>query len=223
MVASGGGVNECGSARSVGSERPYRGRASFSTLASKERYGRMQAMESQVRPRWLRREAIGGGRWVSIRPIEAADAAGLSDFYASLTPDSIRRRFLGSRRPTASELARFTDPGAGGVVAVLAAAGPTDGAIVGHGSVQPCGGGEVELAFAVADELQGRGIGSMLMRAALAEARRLGARRVSATMLIDNTRMRRLLLGAGWPIVADRLDAGIEEISLARVDEAPVA
>jgi acetyltransferase len=175
----------------------------------------MQATESRTRASGTRGEPLVDGRWVSIRPIESADAAGLSAFYAALSPDSIRRRFLSVQRPTESALRRFTDPGVGGVVAVLNEPGPNDGAIIGHGSVQPCGDREVELAFAVGDAFQGRGIGTRLMRAALDEARRLGAHRVTASLLIDNVRMRRLLLGAGWPIVSDRLDAGIEDISLA--------
>ena len=175
----------------------------------------MQATEPQTRTSETRREPLEYGRWVSIRPIEPADAAGLSAFYAALSPESARRRFWSARRPTEEVLRRFTDPDAGGVVAVMGESGPEDGAIVGHGSVQPCGDGEVELAFAVADAYQGRGIGTRLMRAALEEARRLGAHRVTATMLIDNARMRQLLRGAGWPIVADRLDAGVEEITLA--------
>lgn len=175
----------------------------------------MQATPTQTRTSGTRAGRLDDGRWVSIRPIDAADAAGLSAFYAGLSPESVRRRFLGPHRPTDTALRRFTDPGTGGVVAVLAAMGPHDGAIVGHGSVQPCGDGEVELAFAVGDAVQGRGIGTRLMRAALDEARRLGARRVTATMLIDNVRMRQLLRGAGWPIVADHLDGGVEEISLA--------
>ncbi|HET9417044.1 MAG TPA: GNAT family N-acetyltransferase [Candidatus Limnocylindria bacterium] len=175
----------------------------------------MQATESQTRTSGTGGAPLDDGRWVSIRPIDAADAPGLSAFYAALSPDSICRRFLSAQRPTESALRQFTDPGAGGVVAVLNEAGPSDGAIIGHGSVQHCGDREVELAFAVGDEFQGRGIGTRLMRAALGEARRLGARRVTASLLIDNVRMRRLLLGAGWPIVSDRLDAGIEDISLA--------
>lgn len=175
----------------------------------------MQAIPTQVRLRSFPREPIGDGRSISVRPIEGADADGLSDFYAGLSPESVRRRFLGARAPAASVLRRFTDTDGGGVVAVLEEVGPNDRAIIGHGLVLPCGEDEVELACAVADALQGRGIGTILVRAALDEARRLGARRVTATMLIDNVCMRRLLLGAGWPIGSDRLDAGIEEISLA--------
>jgi RimJ/RimL family protein N-acetyltransferase len=186
-------------------------------MGLKERHGRMQATQPQTRTSDTRREPLDDGRWVSVRPIEPADAAGLSAFYAGLSRETLRRRFMSVRAPTEDVLRHFTDADAGGVVAVLNEAGPNDGAIIGHGSVQPFGDGEVELAFAVRDAFQGRGIGTRLMRAALDEARRLGARRVTASMLIDNVRMRRLLLGAGWPIVSDRLDAGVEDISLALV------
>jgi hypothetical protein len=51
---------------------------------STERYGRMDVIRAHTRPIPPLRHRIDGTRWVSIRPIERADAADLSDFYARL-------------------------------------------------------------------------------------------------------------------------------------------
>ena len=176
----------------------------------------MDASVSHARSVPRRGEGIGADRWVSIRPIERTDALGLSDFYAGLSPESRRRRFLGCGGRSGAELARaFTARDGEGFVAILSEPGPTDGAVVGHGSLQPDGLGGAEVAFVVADELQGCGIGRRLMDAVVAEARATGLHRLSATLFADNAPMRRLLRGTGRPVASDAIDTGVEEIVLA--------
>lgn len=173
----------------------------------------MDARISHSRPVSRRRERIDRDRWVSIRPIERADAAGLSDFYARLSPESMRRRFLSCAQRSCDDLARRFAAG-DGFVAVLAERGPNDGAIVAHASLHPDEDGGAEIAFAVADELQGRGIGRALVAAVVGHARRAGIHRLTATMLAENASMRRLLRDAGCRVTADAIDAGVEEIDL---------
>ena len=157
-----------------------------------------------------------GDRWVSIRPIERTDAPGLSDFYDGLSPESRRRRFLGCARQSGDELARrFTEPEDEGFVAILAERGPNDGAIVGHATLQPDGTGGAEVALAVTDDLQGRGIGHLLMDAVVTGARTAGLRRLNAILFADNAAMRRLLRGSAGSVVADAIESGVEEIVLA--------
>jgi len=163
-----------------------------------------------------RSEPIGDDRWASIRPIERTDAPGLSDFYAGLSPESRRRRFLGCGRRSGAELAGiFTERDGEGFVAILDERGPSDGAIVGHASLQPDGLGGAEVAFAVADALQGHGLGRRLMEAVVDQARETGLHRLTATLFADNTPMRRLLRGTERAMVSDAIDAGVEEIVLA--------
>ena len=183
-------------------------------MDAKERHGRMPNKISQAttddRPQQVR---IDGTRWVSIRPIDRADAPGLSDFYGRLSPESRRLRFLsGGSVPSASVTAKLAE--APGLVGVLHEPGPRDGTIVAHASIHPDCGGCAEVAFAVADELQGRGLGATLVQRALAGARQLGMTRVSATMAAENAPMRHLLRDAGSPVLRDRLDAATEEIVL---------
>jgi hypothetical protein len=55
---------------------------------------------------------------------------------------------------------------------------------------------------------------------ALELARARGLRTATATLLAENVPMRRLVQRADLPLVADHLDAGVEEITLSLV---PVA
>jgi len=161
------------------------------------------------------RHRIDGNRWVSIRPIERADAAALSDFYARLSPESRRRRFLSCGTRPDADLARVFTEGAGkGFVGILDEPGPNDGAVVAHASLQPDGKDAAEVAFTVVDELQGHGIGTALMKAIVLHARRAGLRRLNAMLFAENVPMRRLLRNAGCAIHSDSVDFGIEEIAL---------
>ena len=137
----------------------------------------MNAPPSPARPSGPQRVVIDPRRWVSIRPIERSDEPGLTSFYAQLSPESRRRRFLGFGSPAPAALAAiFTDRSSPGVVGILGEPGPLDGAVVAHASVQPDGIGGAEVAFTVADALQGHGIGRALVAAALGMARSMGPR-----------------------------------------------
>jgi acetyltransferase len=174
----------------------------------------MNATKTRTESTSPSREPIDDGRWISIRPIERADAPGLSDFYRRLSAESRRRRFLRCGELDPKLITAFTEPEGQGLVGILDERGPNDGAVVAHASVQPDGLGAAEMAFAVSDELQGRGIGRTLMTMAVQQARLRALRRMTATLFADNTPMRRLLRGAGLEIIADEIDAGVEEIEL---------
>ncbi len=151
---------------------------------------------------------------VSIRPVERSDASGLFDFYAALSPESKRRRFLGQVGRSDRALAdAFTERTGEGHVAILGGAGPADGAIVGHATVHPGGDGSAEVAVAVADGFQGRGIGSVLVGAAVSQLRRDGLARMTASLFLENGPMRRLLRSVGR-IQSDKIYAGTEEITV---------
>src|SRR5919106_3638355 len=156
-------------------------------------------------PRW--RGGVDHVRNATIRPIERSDASALSALYAHLSSESRRRRFLGSS-PASRVLGRGLAVPGEGFVAELA------GEIVGHASIDRDERDGAEIAFVVADELQGRGIGRALVAAALEHAGRIGLRSVTAMLCADNAQMRRLLACADYPVSSDVIDAGVEEITL---------
>lgn len=175
----------------------------------------MDTLESRSRRRGPHPVRSAARSRVSIRAIDPSDADDLSDLYLSLSPASRRSRFLGAIRDDALRDVAIALAGEPGHVAVLDESGPRDSALVGHIALLPAGGDTAELAIVVADAMQGRGLGTRLVRAATDEARRLGLRRIVASTFTDNARMRRLLRHAGWPIERDTIDACVEEIELA--------
>jgi L-amino acid N-acyltransferase YncA len=140
---------------------------------------------------------------VRIRRIRTADASEVCRFYADLSDESRRRRFLAFTRELSDEQAsRFSRHGF--VATVSSQSGDR---IVGHLTLEPAEPHVEEVAVAVADEWQHRGIGRALYAAALESAQKRGVRRLEATMFAYNTPIRRLLTGAGRPyrITSDEL------------------
>jgi acetyltransferase len=135
---------------------------------------------------------------VHIRRVHEGDADGLLEFYGTLSPQSRHRRFLGFCSVTEGVARQMCGPDhrhAEGFVAELHG-GADDGRIVGHLCLEPADDGAEEVALAVADEFQGRGIGRALYEAALSWARSRGVPTLVATAMADNTRILRLLISA---------------------------
>jgi len=160
---------------------------------------------------------------VHIRAIRATDAPELLRFYAGLSPDSRRTRFLsvsGAVSPAQSISFCTTDHDhEEGFVAVVHG-GPFDSPrIVGHLCLEPDGSDAAEVAIAVADEFQHRGIGRRLMAAGAAWARREHVRRFIATMFAGNAPINRLLIGLGLPTRVRYTAAGVTKITIDLVAE----
>ena len=167
---------------------------------------------------------------VVVRPIEPGDARGLERFYAGLSDESRTLRFMGWTRGIGEAGSRAfctaDHEHREGFVAVLArgagepAAGEPE--IVGHLCVEPDGRGSAEIAVAVADRLQGRGIGRRLVDAGVAWGRHAGLRRFTATAFAWNTPILRLLRGLGLPVCLAWAD-GTCELRIELSEGLPVA
>jgi GNAT superfamily N-acetyltransferase len=156
-------------------------------------------------------------RTIRIRPISPADHDGLSAFYAGLSDESRRTRFLGvSSGICDRQSTYFCCPDHAhreGFVATLGG-GSRPERIVGHVCIEPDGPRTAEVAIAVADELHGQGIGRRLVDAAVDWARRDGFATLTATMLAGNPAIQRLLTGLGLPCRAVPIGAGVVEIRI---------
>jgi acyl-CoA synthetase (NDP forming) len=82
---------------------------------------------------------------------------------------------------------------------------------------RPVGKDEAEVAFVVADEHQGRGIGSVLLEHLAAAGRERGVRRFNAVVLAENTNMIRVFRDAGYEVTR-HLDLGEVTLEFA-IDE----
>jgi GNAT superfamily N-acetyltransferase len=152
------------------------------------------------------------GTTVALRAMRAEEGDRLVRFHESLSVESQYRRFLSSHAHlSAREVDRFTHVDhvhREALVAVL------DGEIVGVGRLDGLPGtADAEVAFVVADDLQGRGLGTALMAAIAARAARLGIERLVADTLLHNDRMLAVFRHAGLP-VSTRFEDGLVRVEL---------
>ena len=154
---------------------------------------------------------------VQIRRIRPGDHDRLRLFYASLSDESRRTRFLGATSGIGDgQSTYFCCPDHAHREGFVALVGPAvrPDRIVGHVCVEPDGPATAEIAVAVADEMQGRGIGRRLVDAAVHWAQVDGFRTLTATMLAGNPAIQRLLTGLGLPNVTRPVGAGLIEVRI---------
>ena len=108
------------------------------------------------------------GSTVHVRPVRPEDQDDLLRFLEGLSTDSLGLRFFsaGVNLRAAADWAAQVDYGTGSASSRLAGA---DQRIVGHAAYDRTGVDRAEVAFEVADALQGQGLGTILL-AHLAEA-----------------------------------------------------
>jgi len=121
---------------------------------------------------------------LTIRPLRAGDTETVAALFERLGDGSREKRFCGGKR-------RLSDA----ELASLARVDADHHVLVGYldGDRQPAGmarlarvNGTTEVAFEVADEYQGRGVGSTLVRELAADARAVGISELVATVCQDN-------------------------------------
>ncbi|HEY7599187.1 MAG TPA: GNAT family N-acetyltransferase, partial [Candidatus Limnocylindrales bacterium] len=98
-----------------------------------------------------------------------------------------------------------------------------DGRLAGHLCLEPAGAGRVELAVAVADEWQRRGIGRALFEAALDWAHRQRLAEIVASAYADNGPVLRLLSSAPYPATVSPAEAGTVNVTIPLVAPLPSA
>lgn len=157
------------------------------------------------------------GRPLYLRAIRPDDREKLHEGFFKLGKTSVRDRFFSIKRDLApQELTYFTEVDFLRHVAVVAEmqAG-SERSLVGVGRFvasheRP---DHAEMAITVIDEMQGKGIGKILLNRLIGGARDLGVRRLDATMLAQNNRMSKLLRKTGLPLET-RLEDGARTLSL---------
>ena len=151
---------------------------------------------------------------IAVRPIEPGDKAALAAAFERLSAESRYRRFLSPHGElSAAELRYLTEVDHHDHEA-LVALDPATGEGVGvaryvRDRARP---ESAEVAVAVADRWQGRGVGTLLLHRLVDRAREEGIRRFTALMLADNEPMAHLLEDVGETRV---LDAGQGTVQLA--------
>ena len=140
---------------------------------------------------------LDNGTRVTIRPIRPDDKELLARGHGRLSADTVYRRFLGPKPVLSGSELRYLTEVDGRDHVALVAESPTQPVrrFVGVARFvrlqdEP---DAAEAAIVVADDWQGRGVGSLLARELARRARGLGIRRFTATIASDNRPAQRLM------------------------------
>ena len=145
------------------------------------------------------------GGTVEVRPARAQDFEAVRAMHAAMSPDNMYLRFF-SMSPSAAErearrVCREPDSDHAALLAWQ------DGRLAGVGAYELSGKpGVAEVAFAVPDDMHGRGIASVLLEHLVWQARQRGLEAFTAETLAENSAMLRVFADVGLP--AQRRIAG---------------
>ena len=143
--------------------------------------------------------ALRDGSAVHVRPARPSDRESLLAFLRGLSRDSLFFRFfsLGANLEAAAKWAADVDyEHRFGLIATSGA----EHRIVGHAGYQVTNGDRAEVAFAVADDLQGRGLGSILLVHLAEAAEEQGVAIFEASVLPENFRMAGVFRESGFSV-----------------------
>jgi acyl-CoA synthetase (NDP forming)/GNAT superfamily N-acetyltransferase len=144
------------------------------------------------------------GSTVRVRPVEPDDGPALERLLDGLSFRSRWFRFFsGTADVGAAARLAATPPG------VVAVAGDP-ARIVGHALFAPDGTGRAEVAFEVADDWQGKGIGTLLLGAAAERAAERGIETLTAVVLPANHAMLDVFRDCGLPVAVHAAPGELE-------------
>jgi acyl-CoA synthetase (NDP forming)/RimJ/RimL family protein N-acetyltransferase len=150
------------------------------------------------------------GSTVEIRHARPDDARAVQAMHAAMSADNFYLRFFSlSPRSAETEARRVCREPGPDHAALLAWLGSR---LVGVASYELAGPDTAEVAFAVPDDLHGRGIATLLLEHLVSIARERGLHAFTAETLADNTAMLAVFSGAGLP-VRRRSSDGIVELT----------
>jgi RimJ/RimL family protein N-acetyltransferase len=168
-----------------------------------------------------RNVVLRDGSQVLIRPVRSTDAALIAEAFARLSERSRRLRFLGKKDElTAAELRYYADVDHHDHEA-LGTLDPADGRLAGVARfVRDADDRQAaDIALTIADDWQGRGLGTELLARLSQRAREEGICRFTAVVASENVPMGMLLRTAGAVQTGRNFGTLEYEIALVRPDE----
>jgi acyl-CoA hydrolase/GNAT superfamily N-acetyltransferase len=157
------------------------------------------------------------GLEIFLRPVKISDEPLLKDFFYSLSDESLRRRFMGTLKSMPHErLQDFVIIDYTRDIVILAVLKQNEEleAVIGIGQYNIDELAHMaDVAFAVGDDYQGKGVGTELLNYLTYLAKRRGLLGFTADVLADNWHMLRLFEKMGFDI-RKRLDAGTYELKM---------
>jgi acetate---CoA ligase (ADP-forming) len=152
------------------------------------------------------------GSTAFIRLSEPGDHDALREFFHQLSPESKRRRFFSTADPAEALLRRQCDSSNPRAQLTLIVSRVVEGTsrIIATGSYVARDEASAEVAFAVDDEFQGKGLGGILLERLALLAARHGFVRFWALTLLGNRMMLETFRQSGFPIHSKIEDESVE-------------
>ena len=177
------------------------------TLQTIDETGTMMAIEGREDV------VLRDGSTLRLRPTRAEDEDALLEFFGRLSPDSRHLRFQGAVRVDSRVIAPFLRSDGREMLSLLGELSDQDGSprVIALGTfIRLRDPSRAEVAFAVADEYQRRGIGSRLLERLAAHARTEGVKRFVAQVLPENTAMLRVFGDTGFEVTRRYVGGAVE-------------
>jgi len=156
---------------------------------------------------------LRNGRTLRIRPVRVDDRERLRAFFTTLSPETLHARFFAM---CTADQALVYAPATVDYVHDFGVVGEIGDRIVAvaHYFGSPRHPSVAEVAFAIADDQQGCGIGTLLLEKLAAAARMNHIERFEAELLSNNARMLDVFLSSGFDVLR-RSDEGTVHVSFA--------
>jgi acetate---CoA ligase (ADP-forming) len=139
------------------------------------------------------------GSTVTVRPIHSEDAAALALFYKDLSLESRVFRFFAAVANADASIQRMVNVDYTSSYGLVAVAGAKS-LIVGHAMYVQIAPRRAEMALAIADTYQGRGLGTILLGQLAEAAAAAGVDTFEAVVRPENHRMLQMLRESGFPV-----------------------
>jgi RimJ/RimL family protein N-acetyltransferase len=147
-------------------------------------------------------DTLRDGRSVTIRALKPEDRSAMLSAVGRVSAQSLYRRFFGPKRGfTEKETDFFVNVDFVQHVALVATIdGSDESTIIGGGRYIVTQPGTAELAFAIVDEYQGQGVGTLLLRHLVLIARESELQQLVAEVLPENAPMLALFRKCGFAL-----------------------
>ena len=164
----------------------------------------------------IRDVILRDGSTLRLRPPHAADVGSLVEFFSRLSERSAYQRFHGFPSVSHATVEPFVEPDwddRGALMGTLFGPGEAERVVALANFVRLRDPACAEVAFTVADELQGHGAGTRLLEQLAESAAEAGIATFVAEVMPDNAQMLRVFEDAGFDI-SRRLEGGTTEVRL---------
>mgnify|MGYP002630836756 FL=1 len=159
--------------------------------------------------------SLRDGEKVLLRPLTAADAALYPDFLKEVTRSDLRLRFFAAMSELSAQmidkLVHYDPARAMAFIAIEEKTGSMLGVVRLHDDDR---GGAAEFAILLRSHLKGHGLGWLMMKHMIANAKAKGLKTVRGQVLVENTTMLQMCGELGFHVSSEPGEPGVVTVEL---------